>query len=180
MPSPIGHAAAGILFLIFRRKLRKGKELLAHWREGLLFVFLSCLPDIDLYNPYTGKLDLNSPFHHLYTHSFSFAFLAGFFVLLIHWLFKKNWNWKLGIWAALVVISHVLLDLLFSNHGLRLQLFWPFSERVISSPIHFYYRWDQGNVLSSVNLIQFVAEAVVSWGLIYGLLRINSRVGTIR
>ena len=177
MPSPIGHSLAGILLLILRRKLGHWREFLQYWREGVFFIFLAVLPDIDLFDPASKTFSLYSPHHHEATHTFAFAFLIALVVVFIRFAKQKRWSWGLGIWVFLTVSSHVLLDLFFSNTTELpgIPVFWPFLKKRIILPIHCYYYWERENILSFPNAINTLGEIGVGVLLIVLLLRWNRR-----
>ncbi len=177
MPSPIGHSITGIIFLVLWRRLRHWRELLQYWREGILFILLADLPDIDLFNPSEKMFDLYSPHHHGEIHTFAFAFFVALVVTGLNSYRIKKWNWKLWGWAFAAISSHIVLDLFFSNSTTPpgMPIFWPFLKERIILPIHWYYYWEKSDIFSSTNFINGVGEGVVGTTLIALILWRNSK-----
>ena len=70
--------------------------------------------------------------HRGYSHSIGFAMLIGLFGLLL----AKRWQcapYKAYLWLALCTFSHPLADC-FTNGGIPIPLFWPFSDARFFSP----------------------------------------------
>lgn len=174
MPSPIGHGVTGVLLLIIRYRVEQWRQLLRHWRQICLFVFLAISPDIDLFDPQLGHFDLDNPLHHQWTHSFSFALLIGLVVVLVRRIASNQWDWRLGGWSVLVVSSHTVLDLFFSNKLPGMPVFLPFSNYPVMLPVHFYYFWDKEDIFTYANFFKFLAEIAIGLGLITFLLRYYS------
>jgi inner membrane protein len=93
---------------------------------------LSLLPDADVIGFRFGIEYADAWGHRGATHSFAFAIGLG---ALIGWLagyFGKP-RLRIAVVAALVLISHPLLDIL-TDGGLGCALFWPFSEQRYFAP----------------------------------------------
>jgi membrane-bound metal-dependent hydrolase YbcI (DUF457 family) len=120
MPLPLGHAAAGLaIYELYPTE----KPKIKWWRLWLFVAALAVLPDIDFLIGlvYGGNGNI---FHRGFTHSLLFALFAGFFASLA----GKKWS---GIFppigfirSTLIVLSHTILDILFSETGA--SLFYPF------------------------------------------------------
>jgi inner membrane protein len=128
MPSPVGHTIAGLCGYT----LVAGSVAPRH-RMKLLFasVVIANLPDIDILPGFlAGDLGM---FHRQGTHSLIASLIFGIVVGL---LFKR---WKLpgfqwGLWAFMLYLSHILLDMLVeSSRGV--QFLWPLSDRYFISPV---------------------------------------------
>lgn len=131
MPTPIGHALAGLTIASAVR--RSGRRFPSGYYVGA--AVLACLPDAELLVSLTTRYDL----HHGPLHTVTFPFIAGVAAALIArgtWRARASW---FGLVFALIG-SHVLLDLMRATHpASQLEVFWPFSERRVSLPIHVFY-----------------------------------------
>src|SRR5438477_8821958 len=117
MPSPVGHALAGIAAgwaAAPRRDLTAAIALAA----------VAAAPDLDLL--------LGS--HREWTHSVGAAMLIG----LAAWLVTRNWRW--GAAATLAWGSHVLLDWLGSDTRppIGVMALWPFTRGYYESRLHLF------------------------------------------
>jgi inner membrane protein len=124
MPSPIGHALAGVAFF----EGRPGLFLKNKWLDALCFAFLANLPDGDfLPGLIRGHPNL---YHHGIFHSLGAALaiagLSGLFFFL-----KKQPAWKRSFMVFLVFYSHLLLDFFTWDFAppYGLPIFWPFSTK---------------------------------------------------
>lgn len=128
MPSPVGHAIAGLCGYTL-----VARDVAPRYRKALLFasVAIANLPDIDILpGVFAGDL---GRFHRQGTHSLVAGLAIGLFVGLL----VKRWKWsslQWGVWAFTLYLSHILLDMLVeSSRGV--QFFWPFSDDYFISPI---------------------------------------------
>ena len=123
MPTPVGHALAGIAAGSLSTNSR---PLTGHWRDLLMFVLIGQLPDLDFIpGIIMGKPDM---FHHGPSHSILAAVLAG--LLFYVWGLRRSQAARWGLMAFWVVLSHVVLDAINVDtsypHGV--PLLWPFSS----------------------------------------------------
>jgi membrane-bound metal-dependent hydrolase YbcI (DUF457 family) len=117
MPLPLGHAVIGLT----TNDLLTRRSSFADWKAVLCVAILSNLPDVDIA---AGLLIHGNgcAFHRGPTHSLMFALLAG--------VLAAN-AWRLWAWIPrmkrtncfLIILSHVVGDLLFTNSPV--SLFWP-------------------------------------------------------
>jgi membrane-bound metal-dependent hydrolase YbcI (DUF457 family) len=125
MPSPVGHAVAGLIVALASEKKSPGP---ADQRTWLFFVcmFLAALPDIDYLYP---------PMHRGPTHSMG----ATVIVLLIAagvtaWTTGRI-RWRVAVVCALAYFSHIVMDWLgadpTANPGV--MALWPLSDRLFIS-----------------------------------------------
>jgi inner membrane protein len=139
MPSPIGHAIAGVAGFVVMR---------AHVPQHQLCWFfvgaigMACLPDADVA---PGLLFYGNPtvFHHQAAHSLTAAGLIAALTAMIAWWFElEAGQWSL--WAGSVYGSHVVLDLLVDDPTLPRgeQLLWPFSSYYVIAPVTPLPRFD--------------------------------------
>lgn len=130
MPSPVGHAIAGVAAgwavagsrLVRRPALaRSGRE---PWRYIVLFAAIGMSPDIDLlFGAHSGP-----------THGLGAALIAGFAAGLL------TRTWHVGFAAAAAYGSHTLLDWLGSDTSppRGIMALWPLSREHYESSLHLF------------------------------------------
>jgi hypothetical protein len=169
MPLPLGHTALGLASF----EISAGKDSRVSRLKIFIFVvILANLPDLDMAAGLlvSGNGDL---FHRGPTHSLLFALGAGF-------LASKAWNLsphipKLTFMSAfLVVFSHILGDLIFTNAPV--SLFWPLELNFsggysgwqdVFNSILFQGLQDFGLIIGCVfliGLVRFVRGHAIRWG----------------
>ena len=128
---------------------------------------LSFCPDFDVI-AFTFGIPYSSPWGHRgFTHSISFAILMGVLIWLLRTLIStqnskpKYGSLYWGLIAMLVTLSHPILDA-FTNGGMGVALWWPFSEE----RIFFYPQWIPvsplgTNILSTRGAYVIAFEAVI-------------------
>lgn len=133
MPTPVGHALAGLalgpLFAWRRPFISPGWDL-------ALFVGVSQLPDLD----FLPGLLLGRPeaFHHGASHSLGAAALVG----LLAWLVGRGrgeaWRWALMAFG--LVLAHALIDALGLDyrHPYGVPLAWPLDGRYLTPDWAFF------------------------------------------
>lgn len=127
MPSPVGHALAGIALgcLLSRRQmsakssateLRAPGDKLRADRELVAFAFLGVLPDIDFL----------FGIHSMHTHSIGAIAVIGLLVLAS----KGRWHIRNSLAGAFAYGSHVLIDWLGSDSTapIGIMALWPFTS----------------------------------------------------
>ena len=133
MPTPIGHALAGVAVgAVLSRK----RPFISPGRDLVMFSLLAQVPDLDFIpGILVGRPDA---YHHGISHSLGACLLLGLITGLWGWRKKADpadpaWPRALrwGIMGFLVVFSHLILDALNLDtrppHGL--PLWWPFTSR---------------------------------------------------
>ncbi|MBI2870625.1 MAG: metal-dependent hydrolase [Candidatus Omnitrophica bacterium] len=136
MPSPVGHSIAG--WLLGRRELKSAEGRRRFWLLWVWIVFAANAADLDfLPGIYAGQFKL---YHHGMTHSLAWAAAFGAVSALV---FKRCWGWSLKrgfMLCSFLYGSHILLDLfgIDSDYPRGMQLFWPFSDVYVMSPIAFF------------------------------------------
>ena len=123
MPSPLGHAAAGVAIAwgaeaILRRPLgvRPGATV------AVTCAALAICPDVDL---------LFLPVHRTVTHSLFATAIAGIAVAVVLRRKRRPEVWLPALVCAIAYASHLLLDWLGGDTKIPagIQLLWPFSDR---------------------------------------------------
>jgi membrane-bound metal-dependent hydrolase YbcI (DUF457 family) len=129
MPSPVGHALAGLTVHVLTA--RGEGELSSLLRAGII-TSAALAPDLDL----LGSLFDGQNHHQHEWHSVGFATLAAIGVALA----GRLWGWTrpiaLGFAAGLGWTSHLLLDYLEvdTSPPIGLMALWPFSRRYFHFP----------------------------------------------
>lgn len=121
MPSPLGHAAIG---LVVHNVCSREKIGFRQWREASFVCLLAILPDIDVLVGLLSQGNGNA-FHRGYSHSLLFILCSAFVASVAHRLWSQIPRITFGICFALV-LSHVLADFLLTDYGV--SWFWPFGR----------------------------------------------------
>jgi hypothetical protein len=182
MPSPVGHAIAGVAagWLVagagwIAPKFRQGKvptNFETFGREGVLFGALGALPDIDLlFGAHSGP-----------THSVgaaivvgvtAFVIASGLTALSVHDSLPDTTArralrpGRLALACAAAYASHVLLDWLGrdSSPPIGIMALWPASRDYFESAFHVFMpisrRFEQGWTLVFQNALAFCREMII-------------------
>jgi inner membrane protein len=129
MPSPLGHALAGLaVHLLTARDRSEARQPV----RALLITGAALAPDID----FAFKLVDGRNHHQAETHSLGAAILAGLLVALAASWRRVEAPWRWGALAALGWTSHVLLDYLGrdTHPPIGLLALWPFSAGYYKFP----------------------------------------------
>jgi membrane-bound metal-dependent hydrolase YbcI (DUF457 family) len=156
MPTPVGHPLAGLNLWVYRS--RKDR------RDCLLFIFLSCLPDIDLI---PGIL-IGNPlkYHHLLTHSLLFTFIVA---LIWSFLFHKKWGYIQSFLIAFgLICSHIFLDTMNTNDRgnprMGVKIFYPFYDSRVIFPWGFFLAIRPKSLLDLVSfraIVEYLREGIL-------------------
>src|SRR5207249_3082432 len=130
MPSPIGHALAGVAVAWAGQRRTPTPDRRAEtypWRTrslnlaptAVVCAILAALPDIDLTLP---------GFHRTYTHSVAAVLVV---TIVAAAMTGKVTRWRSALICGAAYASHLLLDWLGADDfpPFGIQLFWPFSKR---------------------------------------------------
>lgn len=160
MPSPVGHALAGVAIVC-------GADIATHRRSsGRLMAAaagLAMLPDLDLVLPGT---------HRTATHSLAAACLTFIVAALVT---GQVTRWRTAVICGLAYASHLLLDWLGADFSppRGIQLLWPFSGRWFISNLDVFrqtarrYFWTPPIVRQ--NAIAVAQEIAILLPLVIGL-----------
>ncbi len=123
MPSPLGHALAGLS--LYAYSARRAGERPSPWR-ALPAVAAAVLPDADL----LLNLLVGPGHHRAESHSVGMAALVGLAAAAVAWLARRAQAGRLGALVGLAWLSHVALDWLGrdTNPPIGLMALWPFSR----------------------------------------------------
>jgi inner membrane protein len=166
MPTPIGHALAG---LAVAGLVRRGAVPVPASHVGVL-IFCAVAPDLDLALRFVDGVN----HHRGATHSIAAAGLAGMAGIVLGRLSPGRFPGGLAMAAAW--FSHVVLDFLgvdTSPPSGEMAL-WPFSESFFVSPVAVFYDVRRAFSPSAIehNIIAAVAEllvmvpiAMLAWGI---------------
>ena len=175
MPSPIGHALAGIAaawLVAGAPKTPKaagtfaGKVPATFLLEGVLFGALAALPDVDLIaGAHSGP-----------THSVGAAAIVGLTAFTIARQLGARHAGRLALACVAAYASHVLLDWLGSDSSppIGVMALWPFSRAYYESDLHvfmaisrrYYQGWrfvTQNVVAVSLELVILVPSLALVW-----------------
>lgn len=163
---PVAHSSFGYLgWKLSDRRDRRG--------YGFLFLFIALLPDIDFLLafifPGAGIV------HQVFTHNIFFAGLTAGIVLLLFKPLRRRW-WL----VAMVVVSHLLLDLLVRDPvpPLGIMLFYPLWKEPLNLGI-FPNLWRDGleEIFSLHNLLVVILEFVILILPVWVFIRFRDRRG---
>jgi hypothetical protein len=157
MPSPIGHALAGLsVHALTARDEAERREPL----RLALIVGAALAPDLDLLlNLMDGRNHHQGP-----SHSIGAAVLAALAVTTFGVLAGRREAWRLGAWAGVGWLSHLALDFLSidTSPPIGLPLLWPVATGYYKSPWPLFL--DIGRTL---NLATVVHNAMaVAWEIV--------------
>ena len=126
MPSPIAHAAAGLIVALAGEKTVASERVRIPWAFFLTCMVLAALPDLDWLIP---------GFHRGPTHSMGFAVLVTLVAAGITQPVTGQVRWRIALICGLAYASHIFMDWLgqdpTANPGV--EALWPFSDRMFIS-----------------------------------------------
>ena len=171
MPSPIGHALAGLIVHVAFSDRRD----LSDWPRAAIAAGAACAPDLDLL---LGVLSGRSQ-HRTFTHGIGAAVLCGLAAVvaarLLRWP-RPEW---LGSIVALAWASHLILDLLGSDtHApFGIMALWPIDPGWYKAPVVLFPDIGRTLSLSTVrqNAIAAAWEIVLLLPVLSGALWIRQR-----
>lgn len=146
MPSPLGHACAGVA----AGWLASRPAAAPPWTPTLAFAVLGMLPDIDLLvGAHSGP-----------THGIGAAVIVAGMALAV----TRSWRWALA--AGLAYGSHTLLDWLGTDTRapIGIMALWPFTHAYYESSLHVFMgvsRRIHASNFWSYNLRALVREMIV-------------------
>lgn len=130
MPTPGGHSLAGLAVYLAAKWPQKDWLLLGAVAGAAVF------PDLDFaIQPFTGR-----SFHRYFSHSLGFSVLFSVAAYLImKWVGRTSAGRDTALIGA-GYVSHVFLDILSNDTHppFGVQLFWPFSDGFVISPIQIF------------------------------------------
>jgi membrane-bound metal-dependent hydrolase YbcI (DUF457 family) len=160
MPSPIGHALAGLAIGLIGEPPRQPLDSRQPWPWRFVFLaaFFAALPDLDLALP--------KGFHRSFSHSFVAVAAVLIFVRAVTGEVTARARWRMSAMLAAAYASHLLLDWLGADTSrpAGLQLLWPWTHA------HFMSGWDlfpqterawRDPEFLRMNLIAFVSEVAL-------------------
>lgn len=142
MPTPVGHALAGLAIHGAR-----GRE---DWRFAAAIVASALLPDIDFFLGFFAGRNL----HHYFTHSLGAT--AVFFVACCA---VRKWRASRAGWLTVAYLSHLFLDLFSEDTAppFGVQLLWPFSADFYISPVLVFNDVWRGNLAKLFGMHNWLA-----------------------
>ena len=156
MPSPVGHALAGLTAGWLVRGTPTFNEKTTWTREAALFGTLGILPDVDLlFGTHSGP-----------THGIGAAALVGLVAFLI-WPGRTAARVQAALACVLAYSSHIVLDWLGSDSSppIGIMAFWPISREYYESTLHVFMaisrRYWQGWAFWRQNLTALARELLI-------------------
>lgn len=124
MPTPIGHALAGLAVAWSAEPSNKTQPLGRALARPLTLVCiaLAVLPDIDLLYP---------PMHRTATHSIGAVILVTIIAACVTGWVTGRINWRLALVCTAAYASHIVTDWLGTDRSYApygIQMFWPFDK----------------------------------------------------
>lgn len=136
MPSPLGHALAGLAIAWSAEAIRKTPvKVEPRFTLAGTCLALAIGPDLDFLYP---------PAHRMMTHSLLAAACVG--LLLWHTHRRRDDGWRVAMICAVAYGSHLLLDWLGGDtkRPAGIQLLWPFSLGWYISDLRVFHATDIG------------------------------------
>ena len=130
MCSPVGHSLLGAAISLPQQSILKTKG----WLIAASVLFAN-LPDIDHVLGWIQGDPM--AYHRQATHSILFAIVIGGLIWFTVHLLKKPYALRWGVWGALLIASHLLLDYFAKDTSdpAGIPLFWPFIKTSYHSPV---------------------------------------------
>ena len=159
---PVAH---GLLASTVIASFHEGEPDRAYSADLLLGALLGIAPDLDYLVKHVPALGGG---HHGFTHSFVFAGAVGILIAAC----MRRFNWMSILVYSLAMLSHPLLDYIFTE-SLGIALLWPFSltrfKLMIPNPID--YNWRNSSVSAAVfALIRISLIEMMIFGCLFGLV----------
>jgi inner membrane protein len=167
MPTPIGHAIAG---LVVNKLTRKSTVDLS---EAALCIFMANAPDLDwIPGILTGRPAL---YHQGISHSFGISILGSLLVAAAFHLTGRSFK-RAFLIGLLAYSSHLLLDFfgLDSREPIGIPLLWPLLDQTFNSPIALFLNVQ--HVPSDQSTVQDLINGLLSW---HNLLTIVVEVAVV-
>jgi inner membrane protein len=156
MPSPVGHALAGLAAGWMVQGAPPVNARSVWWREAALFGGLGMLADVDLlFGSHSGP-----------THGLGTAVVVGLLAFAV-WPATGVTRGLAALACALAYASHTLLDWLGTDSSppIGIMALWPWSRDYFESGIHLFMavsrRYWQGGAFWRHNLAAFGRELVI-------------------
>jgi membrane-bound metal-dependent hydrolase YbcI (DUF457 family) len=157
MPSPIGHALAGVaVALAFRG---------SSWQMLAVCALCAALPDIDL---------VYMPTHRTATHSLPIAIVGTIVAVAVTGWVKPS-AWRVALACGIAWASHMLLDWLGAdaNPPQGIQALWPFSDAWFHAGLDLFPGTERRHPLSAramlINL-RAAAQEIVIMGVVVAII----------
>jgi inner membrane protein len=152
MPTPVGHALAGLAISSAR-----GASLRHHWPFAAAGVASALLPDIDFLFGFLAGRNL----HHYFTHSLGATAIYGAAVYLFCRFAGRQDALRMSGWLTLAYASHLGLDLLSKDTAppFGIQLFWPFAPDFYLSAVLVFDEVWRGSLAKLFGLHNWLAVA---------------------
>jgi hypothetical protein len=174
MPSPVGHALAGLAAGWMVQGTPPIRAKTTWCREAALFGTLGVLPDVDLlFDVHSGP-----------THGIGAAVLVGL-TAFIMWPGQTVPRAQAALACALAYGSHILLDWLGSDSSppIGIMALWPMSREYYESSLHVFMaisrRYWQGSAFWRQNLTAVACELLILGPILAGVMVARKRRATL-
>lgn len=174
MPLPIAHGLMGASVVA---AFQSHGSLKCDWKFLLLGAFLGILPDFDFALSWLrvgGKT-----WHHHFTHSILFAFLAGLIAAAV----INRFSFRNVMAYSLATLSHTVMDFLFTESR-GVELLWPVSGKLFKFGLQppFPYDWRPHPLSAKITDILELClfELVVFTAILLMILWIKGRAHRMR
>jgi len=157
MPTPIGHALAGLAVAWAAEPSREAQQPLGRARARpltLVCIALAVLPDIDLLYP---------PMHRTATHSIGAVILVTIIAAGVTGWVTGRINWRIAFVCAAACASHVVTDWLGTDRNYApygIQMFWPFDKGWYNSGWDVFLPVERRNPFSVATIRTDIAAAI--------------------
>lgn len=153
MPSPLGHALAGMAIAWSAEALRPRHAPTGRVSLAFVCALAAVAPDLDFIYP---------PAHRTATHSFAAVGVAG---LVAWWWVRGSARARRAVWAcALAYGSHLLMDWAAGDTKTPagLQLWWPVAHRWYTAPVPIFRPTTLGRTFFEPDVLVSNVLAVVT------------------
>ncbi len=132
MPSPVGHAVAGLIVALASERPQPRAALApVPWTLLLVCMVLAALPDLDYVYP---------PSHRGPTHSIGAAVIATLIAAAVTRWTTGRTSWRIAAVCGLAYFSHVVMDWLGEDPTPTpgVKALWPFTDQLFKSGLDIF------------------------------------------
>ena len=175
MPTPIGHALAGLAVAWSAEPPNKAQPLARALARPLTLacLTLAVLPDLDLLYP---------PVHRTATHSIGAVVLIAIIAAGVTGWVTGRINWRIAVTCAAACASHILTDWLGTDRNYApygIQMFWPFDHQWYISGWDVFLPVERRNPFSAAtirtNASAAIREIVILGALVLAIWFVRQR-----
>lgn len=181
MPTPVGHALAGLAIWAVSERPKPLKDMLNARSLGwaAFCVVATNIPDADFILLTESGLKLSGKYHHGVTHSIGFAVGLGALVWAWAKIRKSQFVARAAILTTCCYAIHIFMDMLnidsYPVNGIGLPALWPLSNTYYILPI--FPGASRGNILSLYNVVSVGLEVLIYGSVLLAALMWGRRRG---